>query len=90
MRTRAGTISKLRIQHNVPGTSTDVNVYTVYVNGAATAVTVTLAQNALFLADNVNSVLVPNDAQIVIRADKPQQVSGGTICREIVATVEFA
>jgi hypothetical protein len=59
------------------------------VNGAPTAVTVTLANNAEFQADNVNSVAVPNDAKVTIEVTKTLPITGGTAVRQITATVEF-
>lgn len=87
---RAGTLRNLRVRHNDPGTSSNVITYTLFVNNVATALTVTLAANAVDGADLVNSVVVAAGDRVSIEVTKPANITGGTNARMIVATAEAA
>jgi len=85
---RAGKIRKMRVHHNVTAGNGNAIVYTLRVEGAASALTVSLASTASEGADNVNSVAVANDDLIDIEVTKAASI--GTTPGDIMVTVEFA
>ncbi len=86
---RGGTLKNFFARHNSgPGNANTV-VYTVLVNGVATAITVTLAANAVAQAsDLVNTVAVVAGDRVSIRATKALSIAAGELdvqtCLELV------
>lgn len=85
---RAGTIRRLRVRHNGPAGNGNNIVYTLRVNGVATALSASLASNASDASDLVNQVGVPDGALIDFEVTKAASV--GTSPSDIVVIVEFA
>lgn len=84
---RAGTLRNLYIRHNNPGGTGATITYTVFVNGAATAITVGLASTAANAADTVNSVAVSAGDRIRIQVTKVAVAGGGSIRPEVTLEV---
>jgi len=84
---RAGTLRNLRVRHNVPAGNGNNIVYTLRVNGAATALSATLASTATDSADLVNAVVVAAGDLLDFEVTKPALV--GASPNDVVATVEF-
>jgi len=85
---RAGTINNLFVRHNVAIGNGATVVYTVMVNGVATAITVTLATNAIGQAsDLVNSVAVAQGDVIGLRAVKAASIGNGS--QEVTSTLQL-
>ena len=85
---RAGTIRNLFVQHNDPVGDGDPVVYTLWLNGVATALAISLASNAAGPVGNV-AVDVPvllGDI-ISVRASRVADIDDGAL--EIVATMRF-
>jgi hypothetical protein len=85
--TRAGTIRNLRVRVNAVSTSANNIVYTVRKNGAAQALTVTLAANVADGSDLVNSFTVAAGDLIDVIVTKGAATSPSP--RDITATMEF-
>lgn len=85
--TRAGTIRKLRIRHNLPNGNGNNIVYTLRVEGVATALSVTMASTDTDGSDLVNSVAVNDGDRLDIEVTKGASV--GTSPSDITAVVEF-
>lgn len=86
--TRAGTIRKLRIRHNSPAGNGNNIVYTLRVEGVATALSVTMASTDTDGSDLVNSVAVNAGDRLDIEVTKGASV--GISPSDITAVVEFA
>jgi len=74
---RAGTLRNLYIEHNNPGGTGAIITYTVWVNGAPTAITTSLASTAAQASDTVNSVAVAAGARVRIVVTKIAAAGGG-------------
>lgn len=86
--TRAGTLRNFFVRHNTPAGDGDTITYTVMVNGAATAITVTQASNVTAqVSDLVNTVAVVQGDFISIRAVKNADITNGAI--NVQATLEL-
>lgn len=85
---RAGTLRSLRVRHNTPtGNGNDV-VYTLRVNGVATALTVTVASTSADGSNLVNSVAVVAGDLLDIEVTKATTIVDGLLT--VVATAEMA
>jgi hypothetical protein len=85
---RTGTVRSLRIRHNTPtGNGNDI-VYTLRVNGVATALTVTVASTSADGSDLVNSVAVAPGDLLDIEVTKATTIVDGLL--GVVATAEMA
>lgn len=77
---RAGTLRNLFARHNSAAGNGNAVVYTVFVNGVATALTVSLATGAVGQAsDLVNTIAVVQGARISLQASKAVPIGGGNI-----------
>jgi hypothetical protein len=77
---RAGVLKNFFVRHNSAGGNGNSVVYTVFVNGVATAITVTLVTGAVGQAsDTVNTVVVAQGDRISIQATKAVGIGDGTI-----------
>ena len=66
------------VRHNAANGNGNSVVYTVLVNGVATAITVTLASGAVGQAsDTVHTVVIAQGDRISIRATKAATIAGG-------------
>jgi len=75
-----GSLKNLYVRHNSAGGDGDSVVYTVMVNGVATAITVTLATGAIGQAsDLVNTVAVVAGNRVSLRANKAVDITSGLI-----------
>jgi len=84
---RAGTLRNLYIRHNNPGGTGAVITYTVFVNGAATALTVGVASTTANGADTVNSVAVVAGDRVRVEVTKIAVAGGGSRQPEITLEV---
>lgn len=84
---RAGLFRNLRVRHNSPNGNGNAIVYTLRVEGIASALSVSLASTAADGSDLVNSVSVANGNRIDIEVTKALAV--GTSPNDITATAEF-
>lgn len=84
---RAGTIRNMRVRHNITAGNGNAIVYTLLVNGVATALTVSLASTAADGSDLVNTVAVAAGDLVSVRATKAAAV--GTSPTDIIASMEF-
>jgi len=84
---RAGTLQKLRVRHNITAGNGNPIVYTLRVNGVATALTVSLASTVADGSDLVNTVAVAAGDLLDFRVTKAAGVVASPA--DIVATVEF-
>lgn len=88
---RAGHLRNLHVRNNAaPGGATANNVvYTVFVNGVATALTVTRIANAAIgqTADTTNSVAVNQGDRVSIQAVKAASIGSGSLT--LLVTLEF-
>lgn len=82
----AGTVRRLRVRHNTGAGNGLAIVYTVRINGVASAVTVSLASTATDGSDLVNTVAVAAGDLIDIEVTKAASV--GTSPAEIMASLE--
>lgn len=86
---RAGTLQNLFVRHNAGPGNANLVAYTVLVNGVATAITASLAANAVAQAsDLVNSVAIVQGDRIALRATKAAAIGNGKL--DVVATLELA
>jgi hypothetical protein len=86
---RAGTLRRLFVRHNAAGGNGNAVVYTVLVNGIATALTVTLATGAVGqVSDLINAVAGAQGDRVSLRASKAAVIAGGNI--DVQATVEVS
>lgn len=86
--TRDGTLRKLRVRQNSPAGNGNDIVYTVRVEGVATALSVTMASTATDGADLVNEIAVVDGDRIDIEVTKAAGV--GASPSDIMAVLEFA
>jgi hypothetical protein len=86
--TRAFTIEKLRVRHGSPAGNGNLIVYTLRVNGAPTALAVSLASTASDGADLVNSVSVPDGALIDVEVTK--LLSTGQAAKDVTCSMGIA
>lgn len=84
----AGTLRNLRVHHNVVGTGANLVVYTVRINGAASALAVSMAANAADGSDLADVVTVAAGDLIDIQVTKA--VALGATPNDIIATLEIA
>jgi hypothetical protein len=85
---RSGTIRSLFVRHNSPAGNGNTIVYTIMVNGVATALMVTLASTAMAGSDIVNNALVVAGDEVEVRATKALNIGSGAL--EVIATMELA
>jgi len=86
---RSGTLKNMFVRHQAAAGNGNTIVYTVLVNGVATAITATLATGAIGqTSDLVNTAAVAQGDLIQLRAVKALAVGGGSILSEV--TLEFA
>ena len=77
---RAGTLKNLFVRHNAAAGNGQPVTYTVFVNGAATAITCNLATGAIGQASDVaHSVVVAAGDRVSIRASKGAVVGSGVV-----------
>jgi hypothetical protein len=77
---RAGLLKNFFVRHNSANGNGNSVVYTVLVNGAATAITVTLATGVVGQAsDTVHTVAIAQGNRISIRATKAVAIGNGTV-----------
>ena len=87
--TRGGTLRNLFVRHHSTTSSSNTVTYTVQVNGADTAITVTLAANAVATAGNVaNTILITQGDRITIKVTKSGAIGAGSL--KAVASMEIA
>lgn len=84
----AGTLRNLRVRQNAAGTGTNLIVYTIRINGAASAITVSIAANATDGSDLANVATVAAGDLIDVQVTKAVAL-GGTP-NDIIATLEIA
>lgn len=86
---KAGTLRNLFVrQHSGVGDGDNV-VYTVMVNGVATAITCTLASNVVATgSDIVNTAAVVQGDRVSLRASKAASITNGNL--DVQATLELA
>jgi hypothetical protein len=85
----AGTLRNLFIKHNAPtGATTETLTYTVRVNGADTALVVTLGPDDAEASNTVDSVAVAQGDDVSIKIGRSASIGTGNI--EAVATLELA
>lgn len=82
-----GSIRNLRVRHNTVGTGGNLIVYTVRINGVASALTVSMAANASDGSDLTHSVAISAGDLIDIRATKAVIIGGSPV--DIVASLEI-
>jgi hypothetical protein len=86
---RAGTLQNFFVHHNTANGNGGTVVYTVMVNGAATAITATLATGAVGTASDVaNTVAVAQGDLVSIRVTKAANVTNGNV--DVTAMLEVA
>ena len=84
---RAGTLRNLYVEHNGLGGGGNLIVYTVYVNGAATLLAVSIAANAATASNLVDTVAVAAGALVEIIVSKAANLGGSP--SNIVTSVEL-
>jgi hypothetical protein len=84
----SGTIRNLRVHFNAAGTGANLIVFTVRVNGVASALSVSMAANATDGSDLANIVTVAAGDLVDVRVTKAVAI-GGTP-GDIMATLEIA
>jgi hypothetical protein len=85
---RAGVLRNLFVRHNAATGNGNSVVYTVMLNGVATALTVTLATGAIGTAsDLINTVTVAQGDRIALRAVKAAAIGNGAVQPE--ASMQF-
>jgi hypothetical protein len=85
---RAGTLKNMRVRHNTTGGNGNAIVYTLRVNGVASALSISLASTATDGSDLVNSVTVAAGDLIDIEVTKAATI--GTSPSATIAAMEFA
>jgi hypothetical protein len=85
---RAGTIRNLYVRHNVTAGNGNAIVYTVRVNGVATAITASLASTGTSASDTTNAVVVAAGDRIDIEVTKAAGIAGSP--SEVIAMLEYA
>jgi hypothetical protein len=85
---RAGTIKNMHIMQNTVSTSTNSVVYTLFVGGVSTALTVSIAGNVSTGADTTDTVTVSQGDQLSIQVTKAASVSPAV--QQVVISVEFS
>ena len=86
---RAGTLQNLFVRHNASAGNGVPVTYTVFVNGVATPLAVTVP--TMFVGevgDTVDSVVVAQGDRVTIEISKPGSIGGGGV--KAVATLELA
>jgi hypothetical protein len=85
---RAGTIRNLYVRHNLANGNGNTVVYTLFVNGVATALSATLATGAVgFATDLVDSVAVAAGDRLVVRRVIAVGIGNATL--ECMISMEF-
>lgn len=84
----AGTLRNLRVRHNAAGVGGNLIVYTVRINGAASALSVSMAANATDGSDLANVVVAAAGDLIDVQVTKAVAIAGTP--NDVTATVEFA
>jgi len=85
---RAGTVQNMRVRHNTPGGNGNSIVYTLRVNGVASALSVTLASTASDNSDLASTVAVAAGDLLDIEVTKAAVVGAGGP-NNVALTVEF-
>jgi hypothetical protein len=85
---RAGTLRNMRVRHNSLVGNGNTIVYTLRVNGVATALSVSLASTTADGSDLVNSVTVAAGDLLDIEVTKTLVIGAGGV--DVVASMEFA
>jgi hypothetical protein len=85
---RAGTIQNLHVLHNTPTGNGGLIVYTLMVNGVATALTVSLASTGATAANTVSTVVVAKGDRMSIRVTKAVAIGNGNVGAGV--TTEFS
>lgn len=85
---RAGSLRRLRVRHNAPGGNGLAIVYTLRINGVATALTASLASTATDASDLVNAVACAAGDLIDLTVTKAASV--GASPGDIAASLEYA
>lgn len=84
---RAGTLQNLRVRQNAPAGNGNLIVYTIRINGAATALLVSMMSTATDGSDLVDVVVVAAGDLIDIRVTKALATAGAVM--DVSASVEF-
>jgi hypothetical protein len=84
-----GILRKLRVRHNSPGFSPNVVIYTVHVNGVATALSATLPANGADASDLVDNINVSAGDLIDLVMTKPVNL-GGSSNLNVTVSLEVA
>lgn len=85
---RPGTLRNLRVRHNTPVGNGNAVVYTLRVNGVATALTVSLASTGADGSNLVNSVSVVAGDLLDIEVTKALAIGAGGV--SVMVSMEFA
>jgi hypothetical protein len=86
---RAGTLRNMFVRHNQNNGNGNAVTYTVFVNGVATTLTVTLATGAIIQgSDLVHSVPIAQGDRVRVQAVKPLGISNGNVF--VIVTMELA
>ena len=85
---RAGTLRNFRVRHNLPAGNGGAIVYTVRIEGVATALTISMASTDSDGSDLVNTVAVAAGARIDIEVTKAAGIGASPI--NIEASLGFA
>lgn len=85
---RAGTMRNFRMRHNAPAGNGSSIVYTLRVNGVATALTVSLASTATDGSDLVSAVAIVAGDLLDFEVTKAGGIGGSP--NNVVGTAEFA
>lgn len=84
---RAGTIRNMRVRHNILAGNGNAIVYTLLVNGVATALSVSLASTAADGSDLVDAIAVVAGDLVAVRVTKAASTVQSPT--DIVASMEF-
>jgi hypothetical protein len=84
---RAGTLKNLRVRHNVTAGNGNAIVYTIRINGVASALTVSLLSTTADGSDLVNTAAVSAGDLIDVIITKASAVGGSP--KDVIASVEF-
>jgi len=85
--TRAGTFSKMRVRHNTASGNGNSIVYTLLVNGVASALTVSMASTASDGSDLVNTAAVAVGDLVSLQVTKAAGIASSP--SDIVVSTEF-
>ena len=85
--TRAGTLKNLYVRHNTVGTGAQTITYTVFKNGASTAITCAMAPTGTQASDTTNTVSVVAGDVITIQVTKSATL--GSSPSNVIASLEL-